>query len=840
MPAKQCKSGNTTKTVVALGAVTATVTAMTIGVAPPVHHLATPNTDVNLMAGIRLLPPPEQIPDITGGLGSFAYGFNQALAEVIERSIVEGANLSPLAGLLGIDPLQLVSNLLTRVPASLLPQLLGVVDLNIPLVDTLVDQVVAALGALGPAAGLLLDQVLGLLQLGGDTPLNDLLKNLLGIDLSNGIDLSALNVPGVNIVTAGSPFALLKMFGGVDLGWTPALPNVVAQEINNTQYLRLGAAGVIELLTTRLDALGLDPLGNLAQGLLDIVEALPVDIPNVLDLRIPVTVGFGVGAFSLATAYKQILDQLKLQPGGTAPGAIDDPVLGGITILPIVLINNLARPDGGLAARAYALAQLLGINTLNPNTHAVNDGGLPVLGTGLGLGGSGLIPVLVDVGAEYQPFSDFAAWPNAFTLFNNLAAGTVFSTYLLRGIDTSRLDAQLAEQLAGVTDNLNLTNQLAINLYLTAPANSLPLLEPAYLIGDALSLVSGGLLADNPITRLANALAPALTSLVNLGYTDAVRNPDGSYTRTLTGASIPTPFFSFPNVDPWQVLPDVVNQLVRGFQKEFASGNPTAPPPNAITGLLNLVNSLLATGPGGLGGGLGGLVGGLSGLFGGLLNPLTNQVTSPPPNALMAANSTMVTLSTETQDTQDLSKSGSFDEAKGDGQPGDVQGPTDPTGASGSELGERGQAGDDEGQPGDEQGKPGDEQDQTGGEQDQTGGEQDNSDGEQGGAGGDHGNPGDGNGKPGKPGHGEGNPGQQGNVGRHKGDSSGQQGHPRHAKPDSANGQGPSRPTQGRTPRHAKPDHGNGAASGSENNGTPGGSTAGASGAASGADKAAA
>ncbi|MGY4646682.1 hypothetical protein [Mycobacterium sp. URHB0021] len=137
MPAKHRKLGNTTKAVVALGAVTATATAMTIGVAPPpAHHLATLNTDVDLMAGIRLFPQPEQIPEITGGLARFAYDFNQTLAEVIERAIVEGANLSPLAALLGIDPLQLVSNLLTRVPASLLPQLLGAVDLNIPVADT--------------------------------------------------------------------------------------------------------------------------------------------------------------------------------------------------------------------------------------------------------------------------------------------------------------------------------------------------------------------------------------------------------------------------------------------------------------------------------------------------------------------------------------------------------------------------------------------------------------------------------------------------------------------------------------------------------------------------------
>lgn len=106
-------------------------------------------------------------------------------------------------------------------------------------------------------------------------------------------------------------------------------------------------------------------------------------------------------------------------------------------------------------------------------------------------------------------------------------------------------------------------------------------MEPMYLTGDVLNMVSFGTLGD-PVYRLANAFAPAMTSLVNLGYTDVVRNPDGTYSRTLNEAGTPTPFFSFPNID-WQKVPgDVMNSLVAGFQKEFFSGSPTPPPVNAV------------------------------------------------------------------------------------------------------------------------------------------------------------------------------------------------------------------------------------------------------------------
>jgi hypothetical protein len=87
------------KTVAAFGAVTATATAMTVGVTPPtVHHTAPLNADVDLTAAMSVFPPPGQIHDVTGGLG---------------------------------DRLELVGNLIGKVALSLLPQLLGGLDLDL-------------------------------------------------------------------------------------------------------------------------------------------------------------------------------------------------------------------------------------------------------------------------------------------------------------------------------------------------------------------------------------------------------------------------------------------------------------------------------------------------------------------------------------------------------------------------------------------------------------------------------------------------------------------------------------------------------------------------------------
>jgi len=263
-----------------------------------------------------------------------------------------------------------------------------------------------------------------------------------------------------------------------------------------------------------------------------------------------------------------------------------------------------------------------------------HSGGIPILNTGLALGGANLVPVKIDGTIQYDFMSDFAAWPNPFSVANSLM-GAVLPTYLLRGIDTSNVTPQILDEVEDeVGQALDLDTPLALNVYLTLATNSLPLLEPLYLAADVVDLATFGML-PNPVERLANALAPALTSLVNLGYTDVVRNPDGTYTRTLDEAGVPTPFMSFPAVN-WSKVPgDIVNSLVTGFQKEFFSGHPTPSTPNAITGLLKLLAGALDP------------MGDLGDALKDLPELLSEKFSPPAANAVPPADSKMVALSTD-------------------------------------------------------------------------------------------------------------------------------------------------------------------------------------------------
>ena len=436
-----------------------------------------------------------------------------------------------------------------------------------------------------------------------------------GVDLSLVIQLlKTLRLDGVdgiplNLVTSGPAFAALKMLG-VDLGWVPALPNSVADDINGTPYARLGVDGVLDFLLTQLKNSPLAGAAALIKPLTDLLGLITNQIPDAVDVRVIPTVGMGFGAFAAAMAYEKVLADLSMQPGGLDHVFGADPILGSLTVLPLILINNPARPDGGALARFGALAALFGINTVNPTTEFTSNGNgfsLPGLGTGVELGHANLLPVLVDATFEYQPLSDLASWPNPFTLANNLAAG-LSPTYMLRGLDLD-LGGLTGQILKGVNDALGGINPLdpdsavAINLYLTLHSSTLPLLEPLYLTSDVLNVVGLHPLAQIPM-RLANALAPALRILTDVGYANTVRNEDGTYTRDFDNAGTEVPFMSFPKLDPGLVLNDAFKALVAGFQKELGP-NPTPGTPNVLANLINALRK------------------------GGLLDNLLNLITPP-------------------------------------------------------------------------------------------------------------------------------------------------------------------------------------------------------------------
>jgi hypothetical protein len=592
-----------------VSAATATATAFTVGVEPPPAPAKRVSAEsVDLAAAIRLLPNHDQVPDITGGLGTAIYNGNQALADTIIRAVVNGLNLTAVAQATGVDPHSLLTGLLADLPANLLPGILASLSLDVPVLGPVLDTLSG--GDLD-----LLTSILNLLHISEvtDGTLTGVLA-LLGLDLSDPLNLGGLDIPGLNIITAGPTFAALKTLG-LDLGWVPSLPNSVANEINGTQYARLGVDGVLDAVLTRLQASHIPGasalIAPLAALIASITDPLTSQLPDVIDVRVTPTVGIGLGAFAAAMAYEKVLADLSLQPGGLNHVFGTDPILGSLTILPLVLINNPARPDGGALARFGPLAALFGINTVNPTTHATSSGdgtgaAIPLLGTGVTLGNANVLPLLVDATYEYQPLSDLASWPNAFTLVNNLAAA-LSPTYMLRGLnlDLGGLTDQLLAGVSDAVDGIDPTDPnsaLAINLYVTLHSKTLPMLEPLYLASDFLNIVGLKPLADVAM-HLANALAPALTTLTNIGYANAVQNADGTITRDFSDAGTETPFLSFANIDYGKALGDSVSQLFAGFQKEFFSGNPTPNTPNVLANLLNalldgsLLNGAAATTP---------------------------------------------------------------------------------------------------------------------------------------------------------------------------------------------------------------------------------------------------
>ncbi|WP_158168086.1 AAA family ATPase [Mycolicibacterium smegmatis] len=662
MAGKNRKRGQRAKKIATLSAATVTATALTAGIAPIGEaNAAVVAREAALQADVRPFPPPDQIPDITGGLGAAGYDLAQAIGAQVMTSLMESISLAALAQAAGIDPQSIATGLLNEAIGSVLGGTLDQLPIDLtgvlqPLLaqvlTPLVSEILGELpigGALGDAligvvAGLVVSTLaLELSDLGAIDNVGALLAAL-GLDLSNPLNLSGDPIPGLNLVTTGSPFTFLKLFG-VDLGWVPPFPNPVAEDINNTEYLKVGLAGLLENLGIELDPIDLDildlnllgvdlgelgdllgidlgPVGGLLGGLLGSVgvdldelglgaldpnEILNL-LPDVVALRIPIVVGFQLGAFAAGAAYQQVVDELPNQPGG-ANYQGTNPLLGSFTILPMVLIDNPGRANGGLFARAYPLFRLMGIDTVTPDTQVQSStSGDSLLNNiqllGLTVGGANLIPIKVDATAEYLPLSDFAAWPNPFTMTNNVAAA-LFPTYILRnqsipGVITD-LTGQVVGQLLGdLADYVadpgdDPTKGPKLNIYYTLDAKSLPLLEPTYLAVDVINLFTG-LNLNNPI---GTALSPALTTLVNLGYTDVrrVETADGvEYVRDFDDSDIPTAFGSFPDVDWAKVPGDVVTQLVRGVQKAVGDGlvnqSPVPSPLTTLLGLLGLGNAL--------------------------------------------------------------------------------------------------------------------------------------------------------------------------------------------------------------------------------------------------------
>jgi hypothetical protein len=295
----------------------------------------------------------------------------------------------------------------------------------------------------------------------------------------------------------------------------------------------------------------------------------------------PLLVAVGTGVPAAIQTYQALLSSAS---GTTLPGytplvasgkvnASGQPCSSGftcaqgynVTNLPIALIRNPETPNGGLYARFAPIFNLFGMNPISPTAGSGSSTGIKFNGA------------FINLALGYDALSDFPETLNPFALANSVMA-SVLPTYLLGGgtIKGASTDTMIANLVGLLTLGATSTS------YSTFAPNDLPLLEPLRLPSRILNAVFKAV--GVPITLgtpLADALQPALTILVNTGYTD-VQTPSegGTYNRTYDQSAQYVPFLSQATLTPqeWAAVPgDVVKALVNGFRDVLSGKSTTAP-----------------------------------------------------------------------------------------------------------------------------------------------------------------------------------------------------------------------------------------------------------------------
>lgn len=330
--------------------------------------------------------------------------------------------------------------------------------------------------------------------------------------------------------------------------------------------------------------------------------------------QFPAILGSGVGTGNTVQAYRtQIATVLN---NGAAPNGYTPYQPSAINNVPnqtnqvLLLLRNSYRPNGGLDARFAPLLKLFGVDTAMPAPGFVNSpNGQIRLNTGT-----------VDLTWAYDPISDFPVTLNPFAIVNSLLAG--LPTNLIGGLDQSIGDPKgiiLTDADGNVTNltglGINVASVLGIinriagsslgvgvdegkAYYGALVPNDLPLLEPLRLPSRLLNAI----FKTNLGTPLADALQPAVSILVNTGYSDVItpNNLDTcavkcntsdaqtfaqlgytAYDRSFLTSATTEPFLSVNPLTPaeWTQVPgDVVRALFTGFKDVFFPSAAATPP----------------------------------------------------------------------------------------------------------------------------------------------------------------------------------------------------------------------------------------------------------------------
>lgn len=401
----------------------------------------------------------------------------------------------------------------------------------------------------------------------------------LGINVPGIDNLIPTDIPGLKLITTGPPFGALGILG-LNPTWVPANPDMIADEINSTEYVPLDLGVSIPgtfILLPLTDAFTKAPfnLSNAPLGFRASRAALalcgvdgqlcgvpeggfPVGIPN---LRVPTVIGFGIGSLATGQAWDQVVADLPNQPGGTAEGAEDG---RSLTIVNMILLRNPGRADGGIAARFQPILGLFGFNGLTPDFEVERDGDAV------------LVPNKVDATVEYDPISDFAAWPNPFTLANNGAA-FLFPTYILRGSEDS-----IPEMLAQIFGALlpGVAGNIAVGAVESLPTDFVIRPEGGTL-NVPCSPLGCGLSSTSPLRAFAVTLPDGG---ISINVREAALAGFGDVIEEELGIEIPDDYFptntyltfrqnSLPLLEPFRYPTDFANLLTGGA---FGFTNPFA------------------------------------------------------------------------------------------------------------------------------------------------------------------------------------------------------------------------------------------------------------------------
>ncbi|MGV0993914.1 MAG: hypothetical protein ACOYBX_04410 [Mycobacterium sp.] len=435
----------------------------------------------------------------------------------------------------------------------------------------------------------------------------------------------------------GSRLALLGMATGTAAAMAlgPAAPDAAALDITQDIYTTgplMGLAAGLGLDTITIPVGDLGPLGestlildfnqiaNNPVNLYETVNALPFQrYSNLLGAtnnynrylgasprQFPATLGAGSGAYSLVEAYRAEIAAVTSGNGAVLPGYTDwlqigaaekQTVAAGCTSLnpnncptvqpvyatnqELLFLRNPLRPNGGIDSRFGPLLNLFGIDTTMPDAGVYTSAPVPSSAPS----GQPANPALqlnsgtLDLTWAYDIWSDFPVTLNPFSLVNS--AFTLLPTNLLGGISVEGLDTTAAG--LNVAGTLGILSRETAGLYPisdgqsfygTLAPNDLPLLEPLRLPVRVINALGNAIgLPLNLGTPLADALQPALSILVNTGYTD-VQTPaeGGTYNRTYDQSGDYVTFLSQAPLTgaQWLQVPgDVVRALVVGFQDAF-------------------------------------------------------------------------------------------------------------------------------------------------------------------------------------------------------------------------------------------------------------------------------